>query len=305
MSKRGFFLTLLVVIGVVLAASMYRARVQPPVGPTFTSAFQLLGETVRVADRLAGRVMPVDDIDEAALGEALRSYYDDPDHKSPDPVAEAYVNAVLATVAESADKNFPYQAYLLDWDVPNAMALPGGVIFVTSGLLESLEDEAQLSAVLAHEVGHIELSHCLDAVKFELAARKIGAAPLGELADLAARLMVRHAFSKTQEHEADVYAWTWLVHSRYDPRGAGGAFAALDRWNRGAGDGGGYRAGLLRDYFSSHPPLEIRESEFRNRAERWWESHPTERRYVGHENLVRRRALANGPGWDFEWTGPA
>ena len=58
--------------------------------------------------------------------------------------------------------------------MPNAFALPGGVIIVTGGLLKTLKSEAELAAVLSHEMGHIELSHCLDTVRFQLLARKDG-----------------------------------------------------------------------------------------------------------------------------------
>lgn len=297
MKPRLLVLTGLLVSGVVLGIVIYGAQVQPPVAPTFTSAFQIFGETVRVADRFAGRLMPVNDFDEAALGEALKSHY-----VANDTPVDVYVNKILQDVSAYAKKDFSYNAYLLDWDVPNAMALPGGLVFVTTGLLKTLDNEAQLAAVLAHEVGHIELSHCVDQMKYEITAKKLGVKALGELADMTVRLMIRHSFSKTQEHEADLYAWTWLSHSRYDPAGVGGSFAALQRWDRERSQrGAGYKPGLLRDYFLSHPPLPVREHEFRSRADRWWRRHPDEQRYSGARNLATRDALAEGPGLDEEW----
>jgi predicted Zn-dependent protease len=293
---RAIFLGGLVLLGGVLATILYVERVQPPVKPTFTSAFQVFGETVRIVDRLASRAMPVDDLDEAALGEVYRALYE---HKEK-TTADLYVNAVLAKVTARTRKDFSYQAIVLAWDAPNAMALPGGVIFVTDGLLETLDNEAQLAAVLAHEVGHIELSHCVDAVKYEIVAKKLGSMSLGRIADIAVQLMIRHSFSKTQEHEADLYAWQWLGQSPYDPSAVGGSFSALMRWKQETGSPG-YSPGLFRDYFASHPPLEVRAYEFGNRADRWWRRHQSERRYAGARNLAERKALENGAGLPDEW----
>jgi predicted Zn-dependent protease len=288
----GGLLALGIALGVVLGLN----EIQPPVKPTLTSAFQIFGETVRVVDRLAGRLMPVDDFDEAALGQVYKAHYAEK-KKTP---TDIYLNALLRTVSAQRKKDFTYVAISVPWDAPNAMALPGGVIYVTEGLLETLDNEAQLAAVLAHEVGHIELSHCVDLVKYEIAARKLGVLPLGQIADMAVNLMIRHSFSKTQEHEADLYAWTWLSHSRYDPRGVGGSFDALMRWHQSFGTSE-YEPGLFRDYFASHPPSEVRLQEFSSRADRWWRRHATERRYAGSQNLADRTALADRPGLADEW----
>jgi len=293
---RLVFLGGLVLLGAVLATVLVFQRVQPPVEPTLTSAFQVFGETIRVVDRLAGRVMPVDDLDEAAIGEVYKAHYE----QAATSQADVYVNELLQQIAIGKQKEFSYEAIVVPWSEPNAMALPGGVVFVTDGLLHTVDNEAQLAAVLAHEVGHIELSHCVDAVKYEITARKLGVLPLGQIADVAAQVLVRHAFSKTQEHEADLYAWTWLSQSRYDPRGSGGSFESLLRWQSAHGINA-YEPGLFRDYFSSHPPLEVRMQEFDHRADRWWRQHVQERRYVGMQNLAELSALADGPGIPGEW----
>lgn len=85
-------------------------------------------------------------------------------------------------------------------------------------------------------------------------------------------LLVRHSFSKAEEHEADVYAFILLASSRYDPAAMGSAFASLQRFQDSAssfpgGGGRGEAADPLRDYFSSHPPLPLRREEFRQALE--------------------------------------
>jgi predicted Zn-dependent protease len=183
------------------------------------------------------------------------------------------------------------------------MALPGGVILVTRELLSVLRSESEVVSVLAHEVGHVELGHCFDAVRFQLLTRKIGSSSLGALADMAAQMLLRH--SKTMEDEADQYAYELLLNSQYDPSGVGNSFASLRRYKAKARTPSGLNP--IRDYFMSHPPLEIREAEFKARAAVWWKMHAGERRYVGQQNLTARKAL-NRLELKDEWAsraGPA
>jgi beta-barrel assembly-enhancing protease len=291
-------LAVLLLTGGVLAAAVSIARVQPPLSSSLAPAFTLLGAPVHAVDHLATRVMPVGDLDERALGAVLRARLD-ASHATTDRDA-VYVNEVMRSLTIVAEKPFDYRVYIMSSDDPNAMALPGGVVFVTSGLLEVLESEAELAAVLAHELGHIELSHCLDAVKFRLLAEKIGQPSLGEVVDFAATMLVRHSFSKAQEDAADEYAYALLTRSVYDPRGLEHAFGSLRRYvtrhelaqqrRRGADP--------VRDYFMSHPPLEVREAKFRERADTWWRRNPHEQRVSGEESRSASQVLAThvGPG---------
>ena len=299
---RPVFLTGLLLLGGTLGVALYFKGTQPPLPPTLAPAFQTLGTPVKTLDRLVGKVLPVDALDERELGEVIRTHYEtginvyDADY--------LYVNELLDDLARRATKPFAYQAYLLDYPGPNAMALPGGVILVTSGLLDTLASEAELVSVLSHELGHIEQGHCFDAVKFALTADKIGAAPLGKLADMAVNLLVRHSFSKTQEAEADEYSYTLLVNSEYDPSATSDAFASLLAYleDRGASPPAS-DLNPIRDYFMSHPPLELRVARYREEARLWWSLHDGER-YIGKANLRERRSLYVDPR-STEWTSGA
>ncbi len=293
-------LVALLACGVALIVALQRARVQPPLESTFTSAFQIVGAPIKLADRVASRVLPVNELDERELGDVYRRSYDP--QATPPSREQRYLDSLVAELRPLTGKPFPYRAYVVDYPMPNAMALPGGVVLVTRELLTTLRSEAELVSVLAHEIGHIERGHCFDTVRFELLARKVGAEPLGALADFAAAVLLRHSYSKTMEHEADAYAFELLTHSRYDPRGVAGGFRALQAYEQAHGTQSPRQASPIRDYFTSHPPLEIRAAEFGERADAWWLRHPGERRYVGTRNL---RALVALPRHELadEWVG--
>jgi predicted Zn-dependent protease len=293
-------LVALIACGVALIVVLQRARVQPPLESTFTSAFQIVGAPVKLVDRVASRVLPVGELDEQELGDVYRRRYDP--QATPASREQRYLDSLVAELQPLTGKPFPYRAYVVDYPTPNAMALPGGVVLVTRDLLTTLRSEAELVAVLAHEIGHIERGHCFDAVRFELLARKVGAEPLGTLADFAAGILLRHAYSKTVEHEADAYAFELLTHSRYDPRGVAGGFEALLVYALAHGGPQGQPASPLRDYFSSHPPLEVRTAEFSQRADLWWRRNPEAQRYAGRRNLRARVALPRRELAD-EWVG--
>lgn len=291
MKLRITFLALLLVCGAALVVMLYIAKARSPLDATLASSFQLLGTPVKLLDRMASRVVPVSTLDERELGDTFRERYDPQARTGDDD--QSYLDDLMAEIRPFTHKPFPYRAYVIGgYGNPNAMALPGGVILVTRELLKTLHSESELVAVLAHEVGHIERGHCFDLVRFQLLMHKTGNDSLGVLADMAAQALLDHAYSKTMENEADEYAYELLANSRYDPRGVGRSFASLLQYLNGAKRLTSGHVNPLRDYFMSHPPLEIREAEFSGRASVWWNRHMQERRYVGRQNLLDRKALS-------------
>ena len=98
------------------------------------------------------------------------------------PEPTAYVNEVGQKLAAVADRKLPYEFVVLNNSVPNAWALPGGKIAVNRGLLTELQSEAELAAVLGHEIVHAAARHGAKAqergtlLQVGLAAAQIGAA---------------------------------------------------------------------------------------------------------------------------------
>jgi len=285
MSKlRLGFLLLIVLGGALVVYFLYKNKLQSPLGLSFSPAFQLLGKSTKALNTTLTRIMPINEMDEKAYGDAIAtSYKSVADLKDPDYV---YLNKLLKGLSAFSTKRFNYQAFIISYPVPNAFALPGGVICVTKGLMETLKSEAQVIAVLSHELGHIERGHCFEAIKYELLFSKIKAPTIGQLADFCFNLFLRHSFSKTQENDADEYGYELLLLTKYDPMAFGAAFVELQK---SEGHSESRKSNIISDYFRTHPPLPLRILKFDEMAKAWWEEHQnTERRYVGVKNLQGR-----------------
>ena len=79
-----------------------------------------------------------------------------------------YLNRICETLVMNSDKPYLYKGYyvvILDTDEINAMATPGGHIFVSRGLIDCTDSEDALAAVLAHEIAHVQLGHSVQAIK--------------------------------------------------------------------------------------------------------------------------------------------
>ncbi|MDH5654743.1 MAG: M48 family metallopeptidase [Spirochaetia bacterium] len=264
-----------------------------PMESSLSPAYILLGKTFGQTNHALTKLMPLNSEDEEAYGNAIRIRYEQYYKEDKNTL---YVNSILKKLAVHKKKNFDYTAFILSESYINAFALPGGVIFVTEGLLGSVRNEAELAAVLSHEIGHIELSHCLDAVRMELLAQKAGVETLGQVADFAVNVMLRHSFSKSQEDAADEYALKLLQETEYDLYGLSGTFEMFVREEGETSD----HAEIIKEYFMSHPYSEHRLAKAKADAEQWYSENPG-RRYRGVKNLSEKVSFYDMP-YDDEWT---
>ena len=87
-----------------------------------------------------------------------------------DPVVAEYVNRVGQNLVRNSDAKVPFTIKVIDSDVVNAFALPGGFFYVDSGLILRADSEAELAGVMAHEIAHVAARHgTKNATKGELA----------------------------------------------------------------------------------------------------------------------------------------
>ncbi|MFA5624712.1 MAG: M48 family metallopeptidase [Bradymonadales bacterium] len=290
-------------LGLGLAALLHFTRVKAPMGPTLAPLLQTAGQVPQGMDRLLTKVVAVNDLDEKELGLSMRESIEREivEHKNvvngnllylllSSEVEPAYLEELSKKIQSSAKKPFNYLILEYPSFSHNAIALPGGTIVLTMALLSFVvESEAQLFAILAHEMAHIELGHCMNTVKFQLAAQKIKATKLGKIADLGMHLLAKHAFSKTQEDEADAYAFDLLLESQYDPRALAEIFENLSKASDHSNE---QNFNPFRDYLASHPPLALRIEKYAKKADEWWRKNPDAVRYSGKQNWVNKTVLS-------------
>ncbi len=146
-----------------------------------------------------------------------------------DTTLQAYVQMVGKKVASVADRKMPYDFTLVNSEIPNAFALPGGKIFITAGLMSRMTNEQQLAAVLGHEIVHVAALHGVKgmqrgigaSVVVELAAAAAGSdkAEAAKAASQIAASMVTMKYGRDDEYEADKYGTKYMTKAGYNPWG--------------------------------------------------------------------------------------
>jgi predicted Zn-dependent protease len=143
-----------------------------------------------------------------------------------DPVVTEYVNRVGQNLVRNSDAQVPFTIKVIDSDVVNAMALPGGFFYVNSGLILAADEEAEMAGVMAHEIAHVAACHYgREATRMNLlqlaslpAIFMGGALGYGiyEGMGLGIPLTFLH-FSRGFEAEADYLGVEYMYRSGYDP----------------------------------------------------------------------------------------
>ena len=172
-----------------------------------------------------------------------------------DPVITEYVNRVGQNLVRNSDAQVPFTIKVIDSDVVNAMALPGGFFYVNSGLLLAADEEAEMAGVMAHEIAHVAACHY---------AREMTRANLLQLASipaiflggpvgygiyqglgLAVPLTFLH-FSRTFESEADYLGIEYMYRAGYDPSAFVSFFEKIQAMEK-------KKPGTLSKAFDTHP----------------------------------------------------
>ena len=282
-----FFTALICGIGSIILILIVE-KSQPPFSRSWSSLFQELGKPVKTIDRMMSKIYPIDEIDEKMLGDAIKSRIAETltSLTQEEQVIVNYLNALVAFSTKESGKPYEYAVFLVDGS-PNAFACPGGVICITKALLGILENEAELMAILGHEIGHIERGHLFDAARGEMLRRKTLENSLTTYALDTIHLLAALTFSKTQEDEADEYGFRMLLKQGYNP------FAMSTSFEKLLGQHSHHRMPTdpLHDFFSTHPHTELRIEKFRSRAQLWIANFPHEKYYKGKRNLANRTPM--------------
>ncbi len=178
-----------------------------------------------------------------------------------------YINEVGQAISLASDRPFTYGGYhfvILDTDEVNALSCPGGIIFITRGMLKKAQNEEELSAILAHEVGHVNHKDGAAAIQkarwVEVvtligseAAKKMSGADLAKLLSLfegsvndVVKTLLVSGYSREQEVAADLSALTFMNRLGYDPRGLTDYMETLAKEQTG---------GAGQGLFATHPGM--------------------------------------------------
>ena len=176
-----------------------------------------------------------------------------------DAQVQSYVSNVGRKVANVCDrKDVKYSFKVLDNDEINAFACPGGFIYIYKGLMKKMDNEAQLAAVLAHEVGHIVARHSMKRLQAIYGYSILMEVALGDKMGQTARQMVDAAtgvillgYGRENEYESDEYGILYAKKAGYNPKGMIQLFEKFKQLE-------GRPPNTFEKLLSSHPPARDR-----------------------------------------------
>ena len=190
-----------------------------------------------------------------------------------DKALQKYVNLVGNAVARNSDRpEIPYNFVVVESPLQNAFSCPGGIIFISSGLMKTLQSEDQLAGILAHEVAHVGHKHALKSIqraRFFNGVGKITSATMEgkkgqEFEDMIGGLqntLFDKGLDQNMEFEADRSAMETAYRTGYDP---GGLIRVLKELKRIQG-----ASTQKGSWFSTHPPLGQRIQNCQNQLRRY------------------------------------
>jgi predicted Zn-dependent protease len=195
---------------------------------------------------------------EIALGKQLSQEVDKSAKFISDPVITEYVNRVAQNLVRNSDAQVPFTVKVIDSDVVNAFALPGGFFYVNSGLILHADEESELAGVMAHEIAHVCARH---GTKQETKSEIV------QIASIPAMIFIPYTwagyalyqgmnfmipvtflkFSRDQEREADYLGLQYMYKAGYDPNSFVAFFEKVESDEK-------KQPGTIPKVFSTHPP---------------------------------------------------
>ncbi|MGB3309689.1 MAG: M48 family metallopeptidase [Nodosilinea sp.] len=219
------------VMGLPSTAIAATPLVQPQAAPGVASIRLSLGELFQNVFRYI-QVSTISDQEEVELGRQINQMVLSQQYQlyNNQPVQQ-YVDRVgQRLVAASDSRDIPYTFQVLSSDEVNAFATPGGFVYVTTGLLQEADNEAQLASVLAHEIAHINERHSVQALRRAVLAQGIAEAAgvdMNTLAQVGYQLAFSLPRSRDFEYAADAAGLQTLQAAGYPPQAFANFLAQL------------------------------------------------------------------------------
>ncbi len=196
--------------------------------------------------------------EEVKLGNQLASEVNKEEKVLDNAAVQSYVDKVGQRIVAAAGKDkregIKYTFTVIDEpNQVNAFALPGGHIYVYSGLIRAADNEAELASVLGHEVGHVTERHAARALGAQFGLQTLAQLALGQNPGMVSQIasgiaaqgyMSRH--SRDAERQADTEGLQFLTRAGYDPAAMSSFFKKLQKLS-------GSNPNALEEFFASHP----------------------------------------------------
>jgi predicted Zn-dependent protease len=218
------------------------------------SGDERLARAIQGTGHVIAGLLPIGPEEEENIGQAIAlqvvarygGVYDNPE-------VTRYVNLVGKSVALTCDRaNLEYRFAVLNHDSINAFAAPSGYVFVTRGLLKTVHNEAELAAVLGHEIGHVTQKHILDIIQRSKQIAGVAEAGLAyatrnpeafkNVIDGAVKKLLDEGLDQSKELESDRLGVVFASRVGYDPTAY---LTFLNRLRQIKGDD--------RAFFKTHP----------------------------------------------------
>jgi beta-barrel assembly-enhancing protease len=212
-----------------------------------------------IGDRNVGKGLDFYSIErEIAMGKQLSQEVEKSAKFIDDPVVNEYVNRVGQNLVRNSDARVPFTIKVIDSDVVNAFALPGGFFYVNSGLLLHADEESELAGVMAHEIAHVCARH---------GTKQQTKGDIIQMASIPAMIFIPYSwagyaiyqgmnfvipvtflkFSRDDEREADYLGLQYMYKAGYDPNAFVAFFEKVQADEK-------KQPGTIPKVFSTHPP---------------------------------------------------
>ncbi|HWF38278.1 MAG TPA: M48 family metalloprotease [Candidatus Acidoferrales bacterium] len=195
---------------------------------------------------------------EIALGKQLAQEVDKSAKFITDPVITEYVNRVGQNLVRNSDARVPFTIKVIDSDVVNAFALPGGFFYVNSGVILHADEESEMAGVMAHEIAHVAARH---------GTKQATKGDIMQIASIPAMIFIPYTwagyaiyqgmnfmipvtflkFSRDAEREADYLGLQYMYKAGYDPNAFVAFFEKVEADEK-------KQPGTIPKVFSTHPP---------------------------------------------------
>lgn len=196
----------------------------------------------------------IGDSEERSLGAKMATQVRAENKFVTDPVITDYVNRIGQRIARLSDRpGIPYQFAVIASKEVNAFALPGGYVYVYTGLLKQLDTGSQLAGVLGHETSHIVARHGVKQLQEGLGLEVLSALVFGGSSQTTKAvvgqglLLLMRGYGKRAEREADSYGVLYAARAGYNPEGMVQVLEKLDKLS-------GVKGGFWESMTSDHPP---------------------------------------------------